>query len=202
MDTSGIITTVAGNGTFGYGGDGGPATQARLSYPYGVAVDVTGNIYIADYLNNRIRKVDTDGIIITVAGNGTYGYGGDGGPPTEAELAYPVGMAVDASGNLYIGDRSNHRVRKVSPFSIPTALTTMENLPLPKRMVWDIFSAALDAIKRPSIWIQELSFTSSAMIRITNWFQLPIGLAILRLLTETQLAYPFPSLLLMELPLL
>jgi RHS repeat-associated protein len=124
VDTSGVITTVAGTGTYGYSGDGGEATKARISYSYGIEVDVSGNIYFSDYLNNRIRKVDTDGIIITVAGKGSNGSSGDGGPPTQAELAYPVGVAVGASGNLFIGDYANHRIRKVTPFSIPSVIAT------------------------------------------------------------------------------
>ena len=94
--TNGIITTVAGNGGYGYAGDGGAATNASLYYPAGVAVDAAGNLYIADSDNNRIRKVDTNGIITTVAGNGGSGYSGDGGAATNASLDYPDGVAVDA----------------------------------------------------------------------------------------------------------
>jgi len=115
VDPSGIITTVAGNGTSGYSGDGGSATQASLYDPMGVAVDSTGNIYIADSYNHRIRKVDPSGIITTVAGNGSYGYSGDGGPATSAMLDYPGGVAVDPAGNLYIADTGNHCLRKVDP---------------------------------------------------------------------------------------
>jgi RHS repeat-associated protein len=118
VDTSGIITTVAGNGTSGYSGDGGPATQAQLNYPWGVAVDASGNLYIIDSGNYRIRKVDTSGIITTVAGNGTGGYSGDGGPAIEAQLYGLRGIAVDASGNLYIADYNTQRVRKVDPSGI------------------------------------------------------------------------------------
>ena len=118
VSTSGIITTVAGTGTGGYSGDGGLATSANLLLPQGVAVDGSGNIYIADYYNNRIRKVSTSGIITTVAGSGTGGYGGDGGTATSANLNLPQGVAVDASGNIYIADNGNNRVRKVSPSGI------------------------------------------------------------------------------------
>lgn len=113
VDTNGIITTVAGNGTYGFSGDGGPATEANLAVPSGVAVDNAGNIYIADYLNARIRKVDVDGIITTVAGNGTFGYSGDGGPATQASLYGAYDVAVDNIGNIYIADVSAIRVRKV-----------------------------------------------------------------------------------------
>jgi secreted PhoX family phosphatase len=111
--TDGIITTVAGNGTQGYSGDGGPATSAQLGYPSSVAVDASGNLFIADSGNAVIREVGTNGIITTVAGNGNSGYSGDGGAATEAELAEPLGLAVDAFGNLFIADHNNSRIRKV-----------------------------------------------------------------------------------------
>ncbi len=112
---TGIITTIAGNGTTGYSGDGGPATSAALFEPAGVAVDDSGNVYIADYENQRIRKVTAStGIITTIAGTGTAGYSGDGGATTSAALNGPLGVAVDASGNVYIADYSNQRIRKVT----------------------------------------------------------------------------------------
>jgi uncharacterized repeat protein (TIGR01451 family) len=110
----GDISTYAGNGTAGFSGNGGPATSASLYYPDGVALDSSGNLYIADTWNNRVRKVSTSGTISTVAGNGTAGFSGDGGPATSASLRYPDGIALDSSGNLYIADTSNMRVRKVS----------------------------------------------------------------------------------------
>ena len=113
VDTNGNITTVAGNGTAGYTADGVSATSTELNNPYNVTLDKAGNIYIADYYNSRVRKVDTNGIITTVAGNGTYGNTGDGGAATSAELSYPIGLAVDSAGNIYIGDYFNNRVRKV-----------------------------------------------------------------------------------------
>ncbi|MBW1697204.1 MAG: hypothetical protein JRH18_02790 [Deltaproteobacteria bacterium] len=113
VDTAGIITTVAGNGAAGFSGDGGPATDAELKTPRDVYVDASGNIYIADTENNRIRKVDTSGIITTVAGNGASGFSGDGGPATDARLNKPNSVCMDADGNLYIADALNHRIRKV-----------------------------------------------------------------------------------------
>ena len=110
---TGNISTVAGTGTRGFSGDGGAATSARLSFPRGVAVDGAGNLYIADASNHRIRKVDTSGNISTVAGTGTSSFGGDGGAATSATLNSPRGVALDSSGNLYIADASNHRIRKV-----------------------------------------------------------------------------------------
>ena len=112
--TTHTITTVTGNGTAGYSGDGGAATSASLDYPYGVAVDGAGNLYIADTFNQRIRKVDASTHdISTVAGNGTAGYSGDGGAATSAILDHPHGVAVDGAGNLYIADEGNQRIRKV-----------------------------------------------------------------------------------------
>jgi uncharacterized repeat protein (TIGR01451 family) len=122
VDTNGIITTVAGDGTPGYSGDGGPASSAELYYPNGVAVDGAGNLYIADQYNARIRKVGTNGIITTVAGNGTNGYSGDGIPATSAELFDPTGVAVDSAGDLYIADYNNHRIRKVDTKGIITTV--------------------------------------------------------------------------------
>ncbi len=113
VNTLGIITTFAGNGTSGYSGDGGPATAAELMFTDEITFDAAGNLYIADYQGNRIRKVNTAGIISTVAGNGTAAYGGDGGQATAAQLNQPPGVAIDASGNLYIADNSNNRIRMV-----------------------------------------------------------------------------------------
>ncbi len=110
----GIIITVAGNGRSGFSGDGGHATQAAVSAPFGMAVGPDGNLYIADSSNNRIRRVGPDGIIITVAGNGQSGFSGDGGPPTQAALSAPFGVAVGPDGNLYIAEFSNQRVRKLA----------------------------------------------------------------------------------------
>ena len=117
-----IITTVAGTGVPGYSGDGGQATKAQLYYPYGAAVDGSGNLYIAGYFDHRIRKVAPSGIITTVAGNGTAGYSGDGGPAASAQLYFPRSVVVDGSGNLYIADSANHRIRKVSPSGIITTI--------------------------------------------------------------------------------
>ena len=121
VDSNGIITTVAGNGSTGYGGDGGPATQAMLSWPGGVALDAFGNVYIADSGNNLVRKVDPNGIITTVAGTGDWGYSGDGGPAPLAMLNFPSDVALDTTGNLYIADTSNNRIRKVWGLSAPTS---------------------------------------------------------------------------------
>jgi sugar lactone lactonase YvrE len=110
----GIISTVAGNGTYGYSGDGGPAIKASLNGPIGVFADSAGHIYIADSSNEVIREVNTKGIIHTVAGNGTAGFSGDGGPATQASLSYPYSVAADGKGNFYIADINNERVRIVN----------------------------------------------------------------------------------------
>ena len=114
IDTSGIITTIAGTGTSGYNGDSIAASSAELSYPITLAFDHSGNMYIADANNQRIRKVNALGIISTVAGTGTAGFSGDGGPAVSAELNNPYGIALDAAGNIYIGDQSNNRIRKIN----------------------------------------------------------------------------------------
>ena len=130
VDGSGTtITTVAGNGTFGYSGDGGAATEAELDTPKGVAVDASENIYIADTNNHRIRKVDAASPynINTIAGTGSKGDSGDGGPATEAQIYNPNDVYVDSSGNIYIADTGNHRIRKVdaaSPYNINTIAGT------------------------------------------------------------------------------
>jgi streptogramin lyase len=112
--STGIITTTAGNGTAGYSGDSGAATSAALYSPFGVAVDASGNIYIADTYNLVIRTVTAStGIITTVAGNGTAGSTGDGGAASSAELSYPTGVVVDSLGNFYIADYNNNKVRTV-----------------------------------------------------------------------------------------
>jgi sugar lactone lactonase YvrE len=110
----GNIATVAGTGTGAYSGDGGLSISAKLFYPFGVGVDKTGNFYIADTNNNRIRKVNISNYVITtVAGSGKSSFCGDGGPATSACLSRPTGVAVDSGGNLFIADNGNHRIRKV-----------------------------------------------------------------------------------------
>jgi hypothetical protein len=106
---NGIITTVAGTGTPGFSGDGGAATSASLNLPRGLAIDATGNLFIADQGNQRIRRV-AGGVITTVAGS-TIGYAGDGGPAVNAKLSSPLGISFDIGGNLYIADQGNYRIR-------------------------------------------------------------------------------------------
>ncbi|MDP2743969.1 MAG: hypothetical protein Q8P00_02745, partial [Dehalococcoidia bacterium] len=122
VSPTGVITTVAGTGTYGYSGDGGPATAAQLSDITGVALGPDGSIYIADRSNNRIRRVGADGVITTVAGTGTYGYSGDGGPAALAKLNFPYGVAVGPDGSLYIADKDNQRVRRVGTNGVITTV--------------------------------------------------------------------------------
>jgi sugar lactone lactonase YvrE len=122
LDRAGQVTTLAGNGTAGFSGDRGQAGAARLNHPVSVTVDGAGNVYIADRLNHRIRKVDTQGVISTVAGNGQAGYGGDQGQASAASLNQPWDVAIDSAGNLYIADSANHAIRKVAPGGIITTV--------------------------------------------------------------------------------
>jgi trimeric autotransporter adhesin len=121
IDTSGSINTLAGNGQCAFSGDGGPATSAAV-WPNGVAVDAAGIVYIADWANQRIRKIDAGGKISTIAGTGVAGALGDNGPAIAAQLNYPTGVTVDGTGNLYIADWSNQRIRKISLSGVITTV--------------------------------------------------------------------------------
>ena len=120
--SGGTISTVAGSGSSGFGGDGGAATSAQLNAPFGVALDAAGNLYIAEFSNNRIRKVGTNGNISTIAGTGVSGYSGDGGAATSAQLNGPQAVAVDGSGNVYVADTANNRVRKIGNTGVITTV--------------------------------------------------------------------------------
>ena len=120
VNTAGIITTLVGTGAQGFSGDGGQATTAQIYWPSGIDFDAAGNLFVLDYYNIRVRKVNTAGIISTVAGNGTSGYNGDGIQATTAKLNNPAGIMVDAVGNLFIADELNYRVRMVNTAGIIT----------------------------------------------------------------------------------
>ena len=122
VNTSGVISTFAGNGTMGFSGDGGPATAAEFNQPQGARFDSKGNLYVPQCLRSAVRKIDTAGNITTVAGNGTIGYSGDGEAATSAELACPSGVAIDAAGNFYIADDGNQVIRKVDTAGIITTI--------------------------------------------------------------------------------
>src|SRR5437016_6215270 len=108
------VSTLAGNGAGGFAGDSGPAKDAQFNQPCGLAFDTSGNLFLGDSGNSRVRKIDTNGTVTTVAGNGTKGYFGDTGAATSGGFAYPCNIALDKSNNLYIADSSNHAIRKVS----------------------------------------------------------------------------------------
>ncbi len=113
IDTFGIITTIAGTGTNGYSGDGGPATSAEVNVLFGIANDTLNNLYIADTDNDRIRKIDTNGIISTICGNGSVGFSGDGGPATAAVIRGPQSVTVDHYGHIFVADFLNYRIREI-----------------------------------------------------------------------------------------
>ncbi len=125
IDQNGIVTTISGNGRAGFSGDEGPAINASLNFPAGLAFDSTGNLYIADRNNHRVRKIDPDGIITTIAGNGIPDYSGDNMKATETSLHFPSDVAIDKSGQIYISDRSNNRIRKVDTNGIITTYAGM-----------------------------------------------------------------------------
>ena len=122
IDRRGLYTTVAGSGAAGYGGDDGPATRAELNAPRGIAIDRHGNLFIADFLNDRVRKVDRHGVITTFAGNGRRGLSGDGWPASSVELWQPIAVAVDAADNVYIVEGATSRVRKVDASGVMTTI--------------------------------------------------------------------------------
>jgi uncharacterized repeat protein (TIGR01451 family) len=136
VSAAGTISTVAGNGSPGYSGDLGPATAAQLNTPTGVAVDASGNLFIADTYNQVVRKVDATGKIKTYAGVGSVGFSGDNGPATAAQLNYPQNVAVDPSGNLFIADSSNNLIRKVA---VDGTITTYVSINAPSAMAVDAF---------------------------------------------------------------
>jgi hypothetical protein len=129
--SNGLISTIAGNHTMGTGfsGDGGPATMAELAHPWGVSVDGSGNLFFSDQFNNVIREVSSLGNINTIAGNylDGFGYNGDGGPATAAELYSPAGVALDATGNLFIADNNNNLIREVNSVTIGIDGITLVN---------------------------------------------------------------------------
>ncbi len=117
INNAGMITTIAGSGVGGNSGDNGPATVAEIYSPWGITMDNSGNVYFSDYFLNVVRKINTSGIITTIAGKGDYGYSGDNGPADSAKFENVSGLAIDNSGNLYISDVENARIRRVDAVS-------------------------------------------------------------------------------------
>jgi sugar lactone lactonase YvrE len=122
IDETGVITTIAGTGIPGFDGDNGTAEEAQLNKPKGICVDAAGNIFVADTYNHRIRKIDNNGMMTTIAGTGGSGFSGDNGLATNAQLYYPSGLDIDDSGNLYISDTYNHRIRKIDASGLITTI--------------------------------------------------------------------------------
>ena len=151
--SSGNITTVAGNGLANFGGDGGPALSAQINAPSGIAVDSIGSIYFADSGNHRVRKIGIDGSITTIAGDGSAGSSGDGGQGAVAQLMQPAGVAVDASGNVYVADAQDNRIRRIGPDgTISTFAGTGtggysgDSGPASKATLYSPFALALDTV--------------------------------------------------------
>ena len=147
-----VITTIAGSGAEGFSGDGGLAINASLKYPRAIPVDSTGAVYIADSGNYRIRKVSSNGIIATLAGTGVMGYSGDGGLAVDAEVSDVSGLVLDGAGNVYLGDASNRRVRKITPAGVITSIAgtgiqgfSGDGGPATSAMLGRPFSLAIDA---------------------------------------------------------
>ena len=180
----GIISTYAGTGTAGYSGDGGPALAAELNQPLGVTVDAQGNLFISDGLNYRVRKVSPDGIISTIAGNGTSGHSGDGGPATSAELYEPLGLALDPSGNLYIADSVIEQfgfVRRVAGGTISTVagsptLNSGAGFGGPATQVYLNYTQGVAVDQAANLYISDggIDKVSNGIITAINGFQAPI----------------------------
>ena len=167
VNTAGTMSTFAGNGQSGYTGDGGPATSAELfsaGQPFsGVAMDAAGDLYISDTYNQAIRMVNAaTGIITTVAGNGSFGFSGDGGPATKAQLWYPAGISLDSAGNLYIADQSNYRVRKVT--AATGIISTVAGNGNAGQTVVDGVAATASVVEEP----EELAFDSAGNLYIST----------------------------------
>ncbi len=182
VDPHGIITTFAGMGVPSFRGDKGPAKLAFLKFPFGITLDKQGNLFIADRGNNRIRKVDGQGIITTVAGDGLFASRGDHGPAIMANLAYPTDVAVDDSGNIYIADRNNNLIRKVDSNGVITSLigtgikhfngdqglASQTNLHLPFALEIDPGNQSLVVVDRSHFRIRRMFFDSGRIQTIAG----------------------------------
>ncbi len=161
---TGIITTIAGNGDDGFSGDGDLAVYASLDFARGIAVDDQGNLYIADNGTPRIRKVDAiTGIITTIAGKNGQGFGGDGGPAVDALLSYSTDVCIDASGNLYITDVGNHRIRKISGIAAPAPPAAEVHNPNTGTGAPDSFSVAIPDTVIPAVTSQQTGSDTASL---------------------------------------
>jgi sugar lactone lactonase YvrE len=187
IDAGGTITTVAGTGEAGYSGDGGPATQAQIDMPNGLVIDDSGNLYFSDAGNNRVRKVDTNGVITTVAGDGHPRYAGDDGPAIDSSLSDPSGLALDEAGNLYIADYDNAVIRRVSPDGVITTVAGTGDTRGPLEYDGPARSGHLDAP-------ETLTYRSDGTLFITEDAETPRILTLdLRTGTLTTLAERCPT---------
>ncbi len=182
VNTKGIITTYAGMGVASYGGDFGPADEAFLKFPFGLAFDNQGNLFVADRGNNRIRKIDPDGTIYTVAGTGLFAIRGDYGPAKQGDLAFPTDVTTDNKGNIYIADRNNNRVRKVDPDGIITTfmgtglthyngdqgVASQSNLHLPFSLTVTPDQKSLLVVDRSHFRIRKVDFLSGRVKTIAG----------------------------------
>ncbi|WP_434756378.1 S-layer homology domain-containing protein [Paenibacillus amylolyticus] len=171
VDKEGKISTLAGTGTAGYSGDGGAATSAKFFSPIGVTVDSSGNVYIVDYGNQRIRKVDKEGKISTLAGTGTAGYSGDGGAATSAQLNYPRGAAVDSSGNVYIADYANYMIRKLAAPAPAHTVSASAATSTPGAGVDD----AITLTVKDELGTTDTTFSGAYDVTISGYVQAPNG---------------------------
>ncbi len=167
VNSAQFITTVAGNGIQGYSGDAGPARQASLHGPVRVALDAGGNIYIETDGDGRVRQVNTDGIIHTIAGNGKQGFSGDGGPAALASLHGPYGMAIDQRDTLYLADTGNNRVRVISGVAFPIKVPLSNAVPGPK-LVDDIEIGTFSSGTGITDWYFELPTDATVSFRIAS----------------------------------
>jgi sugar lactone lactonase YvrE len=185
VDNDGTIRTIAGNNTAGYSGDGGPATSAQLNTPSDVAVGPDGSIYVADTMNHAVRKIDPAGIITTFAGTGVRGFGGDGGPPEEAQLDRPYGVFAAANGDVYIADTHNQRVRLVVQDGTgveppdPPDEPDIEIIPCTDEVgsictfagtgVFGFDGDGKDRLQTAIYWPFDMEFTPSGRIYVLDW---------------------------------
>ncbi len=179
INTSGIISTIAGNGTTGITGDGGPATAATID-PTGIAVDASGNIYFAQTNEQIIRKIDAAGTITKVAGNGSMGFSGDGGPATAAEFTFPAQVATDGLGNIYIADQNNQRIRKVSTGTSSISPIGLDRLALDisPNPASDLININLTAEKRETIKIAITNVVGHEVQVITAYTNTPTNVSL------------------------